>query len=312
MTDDNVSFGLTLFVLGRAPFLAITESEFLHIKECKTLVSDALGLEESFHRVLGNLYEFESTLLQEALRALIFTEGSWSDTNGMIHEVNRRVSNLLSSGRAYLDQTAHLFSSRFGNNSEAREALAEWCSHEYDSRLGYRVMEGLRNYTQHRGIAVHYLSYQNWRRGEGEKAVFRNSIVPGISPAILRGDGGMKKRLVDELEAIGEPVDLRPLVREYVAGLATIHQKIREQIANDLLAADEVILKSIERYRKEGQADVLGLSAVKRRGKGILLEEVAIFNDPIDRRRDLVNRGYRVRYLTRHYTTNEPKDADES
>jgi hypothetical protein len=312
---EEESFGLRVVVLARTPWLPISKEDFLEFRRAKSLLVDTLGLEENLHLVLGNYFEYEAGLLTEALRQLVFRVGSWSEGAGSIHEVNRRVVNLLSAGRGYQDQAAHLLSRRFGKRSKELDAFSGWRSAEYDGRLGYRAMEALRNYSQHRGLAVHHLRHTMWRSKPG--GISRNALVPGISPKRLAEDRGFKVGVLRELQEQGEdPMDLRPLIREYVAGLATVHKKLRDSLAADVAAADERILSAIERYRREGQPEVVGLAAVKRDGRGLRVDgvdDVELFDDLITRRRDLVRQTRMAEFLGHgHYTTNEPKREEEA
>lgn len=306
----EVEYGLRVHVLGKTPFLAIDQTEYQDLKASRDLVRDALGLEEAFHRLLGNYLEWESTLLEEALRFLVFTEGSWSEFVGTIHECNRRLANLLSGARAYLDQTGHMVSGLHGNPSTELQELKKWKAREYDARLGYRVMEALRNYSQHRGLAVHHLSHQHWAEERDGSRVLKNGITPSVSPSRLREDGGFKSAVLAELEALGEDtIDLRPLVREYMEGLATVQTKLRGQLKEKLEAADAAIIGAIDRYRREGQEDVLGLAAVKKQQGRKYSESVSLFEDLIERRVELERRSRRLTNITGHYTTNEPKPS---
>lgn len=306
---EVLSYELRLHVVGRAPKLPMEADEFRSLKAAKDLVVGVLGVEESMYLVLGNFLEYEALLLREALSGLVFAPGSWSEFRGVIHEVNRLLVNVLSGCRGYVDQSKHFLSGRFGKDSGELQSFREWAAEQYDSKLGYRVMEALRNYSQHRGVAVHQLAHSHWRAGAGPGGPRRNALVPSLLPTRLAEDGRFKASVLEELLAKDEPVDLRPLVREYVSGLALIHEQLRSTLEDSTEAADSLILGAIERYDREGQAGVVGLAALKRNDKGEVVDSVALFKDVIERRKELVRRSRHVPHVVGAYTTNEPSST---
>jgi hypothetical protein len=106
--------------------------------------------------------------------------------------------------RSYLDQLDHDLSGLFGPTSEICETVRVAKSHEYDSRVGYRALEALRNYQQHRGFTVHHVSIAANRREVGSQIFFAHRVTPSISTVALRRDGGVKTTILKELEAQGQ------------------------------------------------------------------------------------------------------------
>lgn len=269
-------------------------------------MSQALGSEAAFDTVLGNYLEYESDLLTGALEWLVYTKQDWAEFNDRIYHVNRRLQNLLSAARAYLDQSRHYLSRSFGEGSPELAQFGQWTGAEYDSNLAYRTLEALRNYTQHRGMAVHRLAHDRWRDGDGSGSVLRHALVPYLEPLRLQEDGGFKPSVLRELIEIGETVDLRPLARSYVAGIGRIHAKLRDLMQPQVDGAESTIESLIMQYQEQGQRDVLGLAVVERDGSGRWTRHVSIFADPIAKRRSLTARMHFVTSVERVYTSNEP------
>lgn len=306
-SSQDQAYGLTIAVLARTPFVPISAEEFGAASKARTVVSGALGIEETFNLVAGNYLEYELELLRGALRSLLYSEGPWSEFMGRIHEVNRRLMNLLAAGRAYLDQAPHYLSATFGPDSSEIRGFRNATNVEYETRLGYRAMEALRNFALHRGLAVHQLSHANWADGEAGHRVRRNALVPSVRPKLFADEGGFKASVLAELQERGDVIDLRPLVKEYVAGLARVHEQLRASTNYLVARSDAQVLELIARYKREGQENVLGLAAVHRNPDGGWYEHVNLFDDPIMRRRELVQRLRRIRYVEHVYTTNEPQ-----
>jgi len=302
---DNIknSYGLTIEALGRFPIVGITRNEFNMGRNSMRLLVDTLGAEENLNLVLENYIEYENELFSNALHSLVQQLQSWSEFNEKIYDANRRVVNLLSGCRSYIDQTRHFLSAHFGSDSEVSIKFEEWTKTQYEERLGYRVMEALRNSAQHRGLAVHSLSYANWRDDEGKRTILRNSLSPFIHPDILAEDKKFKKSILGELMEMGKKINLRPLINSYVAGIVNLHLNVRESINGRVKDADEYIQALINRYKKEGQDDCLGLIAAKFDENRRHIDKFPIFNDHIARRKTLEERTKHALVIERVYTT---------
>jgi len=75
--------------------------------------------------------------------------------HNVVHtSLNRRLSNLLSSIRLFLDHSEFAFKRKYGKKSEEVEAFKKYASEKYDSSFSYRFVYKLRNYVQHCGIPI--------------------------------------------------------------------------------------------------------------------------------------------------------------
>jgi len=147
--------GLRRDVLGSKHFLPISEEVFKSVRDARARSIRAVEIEEKLDMVLQNYIEYEHELLQITLRNALFATGGWFEFRDIIHDINRRLANLLSTTRLYLDHLRHDAGPLFDAAGSDAKALSAITSEEYDGRLGYRVMEALRNYVQHRGLPLH-------------------------------------------------------------------------------------------------------------------------------------------------------------
>jgi hypothetical protein len=200
-------------------------------------------------------------------------------------------------GRLYIDQVSHNIRSIYGADSEQEKVVKEQTSQEYDSGFpGYRVMEAMRNYVQHRELPIRGLS-KNMRRIEKESEVFmKHTIKLSIDINTLNEDKKFKRKILTELQSLGESVELTPLVRQYLGSIGKIHLKIRELLSPDLLAWEKQIQHPLSQYQ-ESTGYVDGLRAVVI-DESKIAETISIFEDVIKRRQMLENKN---RYLT-HYS----------
>jgi hypothetical protein len=305
-------FGITQLVMGSAGMAEISEQEYQAISLARRNLFEALFLEEKFDIVIENYYEYETELLSSASRFMLFGDQNPSQIQGERILISRRIVNLLSAGRLYLDQSAHHLSNIYGNNSTASSELEREKSTEYDARLGYRVMEALRNYVQHRGFPIHSVAL-SWHLVEQEpnkKNKYSYTATPLIKPAELEDDSGFKRAVLEDLKAIGDEVDLKPLAREYMECLSRVHDRIREILRSDVSDWETKIHSTIDRYKAAlgEQAPIIGLAIVKETEDGMYAEEESIFTEFLERRRKLEKKNGILTSLALRYVTGESRE----
>jgi hypothetical protein len=212
-------FGL----LSRSSPVEISQEQFEALQNSITFLSQMTNVEEKFDITLENMLELEQEFVSRAAQNMMFRLPPVPLVE-IQTIMNRRFVNLLTACRLYLDHTDHHMSALFGSTSEERRTIQEFRSKLYDQHFGYRVMESLRNYVQHRGLAVHSIAMGE---SSAQHDQSQYSMSAYLQPPILRIDGGIKSAVLRELEAKGEFVDVLLLAREYVECLGRIHVQIR-------------------------------------------------------------------------------------
>ncbi len=287
-SKSYMEYGVTRLVLACKHFLPISEEEFKAIRQARQHSIQALGMEEKLDMMLQNYAEYEHELLQITLGHALFSLRSWSDFTGIIHQIDRRLVNLLSAARLYLDQLQHDIGHILGS-----ETIERLISSEYDSRPGYRAMEALRNYVQHRGLPLHSITLGGeWIETTGGDRRKENTVLY-LNIEKLKEDDKFKRSVLMELTGEKGNVPLKPLVRDYITGIMRIQKGIRDELAVHVAAWDERLQSLIRRYRSEVEDEALGLCAVIREPDGSCSERVEIFTEFIERRQWLErkNRG---------------------
>ena len=280
-----MQYGLTRVIFEESLFLELSSDEYELATTAMQNAHHALAIEEKFNLALENFEEFEGDLLSRALHESLFETDEWSARIGELHRINRKLVNLLATCRLYVDQIRHNLHTVYGKGSAQAEAFEKLKSHESDSHLGYRVLEALRNYVQHRSLPIEGVSHQShWRHLPGGS--FReHTVIPEIEPARLREDGDFKASVLLELEALGARVDIRPLAREYMASLGRVQKGLRDLMAPDVERWDAIVADLEQRFRSLGAQDLIGLAVVVREGDEPYAGVVQIFSEPIERRR---------------------------
>jgi hypothetical protein len=291
-------------VLGSRAYVHISENEYQEIKNAKIALLESLFIEEKYDLVVENYLELEGSLLESVARHMILggQDYSWFQVERSLF--NRRLVNLLTVARTYVDHVKHHLNNVFDAEGEEAPNVETSFSYQHDTRLGYRAMEKLRNFVQHRGFPVHAVAYNSkWINGEKSKMQF--AVSPYLRPEDLRADGKFNKSVLGELEALGDKVDIKVLVRDYVEGIWTVHEKIRESLSSRIVSWEAVLDRAFMRFQSQypDEQSVIGLVVCDERGQ--YSEPIQIFKDFIDYRKHLERKNGSLKNLARRYVTSE-------
>lgn len=213
-------------------FIEITKVEFDDLNVAKAGVITVVGIEEKFDLLIQNYAEFEQELLSLALREALFRENQYNEFRNRERVLTRRFANLLSSARLYVDQIGHALSSLYGRSAQNPDQVAKRRDAESEARLGYRVMEKIRNYVQHRSLPIHPIAYSHV--SEEATHLCRTTVIPHLAVEELREDPRFDRTILEELTQLPQPVAVTPLLREYIEGLACVHAFVRSLTAVDV------------------------------------------------------------------------------
>jgi hypothetical protein len=299
-----MEYGLARLVIGSPKFVGIGEHEYVDFRHRRDILLEALFIEEKFDLVIDNYLEFETDLLNSVAREMVRGLATWTAFQTERNQMNRRIVNLLSSCRLYLDHTRHHLSKIDSGNGAIATAIETRIAAQYDSSLGFRAMEALRNYVQHRGYPLHGVSFNG--RWVDERKKLRYAVIPYMKLDELAEDGKFKATVLEELRVLGTTADIKPLVREYVDGLGKIHTEVRSQIRPLVEESDAVIRYAIDRYRKAEPIEdsVIGLAAVRREGRNVT-DSVQLFEELLDYRKGFERKNHNLNNLAKRYVTSE-------
>ncbi|HEX6038439.1 hypothetical protein [Longimicrobium sp.] len=273
-------------------------------------MSIAASVEEKFGILLGNYEELETALLIEAAHKVIFQDINPSRVQDMLYTLNRRVINLLTSCRLYIDHIQHDLNSIFGKASGRAEVAVQAMNYQYDVKLGYRVMEALRNYVQHRGLPIAGVLF-GVMPDKPRVGFAAHTVTPLLNTHKLDDDGGFKQSVLNELmSAHGEQADLKPLVREYIEGITEVHRKFREIIAVDVKQWESTLMREMaQRCTLDGGAQALAV--VHTDDAGHTVEEFHLYWAFLMRRRELEQRMPLYTPLRKPVVTSDADDLTQ-
>lgn len=300
-------YGITKLVLGRCPFITISENDYITIKSAKDSLLEALYLEQKLDLVIEDYLEYEMTLLSYSASKMLFHNFNYMRFHNETNNINRRIVNLLSACRLYLDHCIHHLKNIYGNTSNKIDLVRNQKRNEYDSNLSFRVMEALRNYVQHRGFPIQKVKYNASRIDNKDDHQFLYSVTPYLKIKELEEDKKFKKTVLKELKKLGDEIDIKPLTREYITSIGNVHKKVREVINNDVQLWDKIIHECIQKFQDGSDAEesILGLGIVRQEEEGIYSESVPIFTEFIELRQELEQKNRLVGSLAKCFVTNQ-------
>jgi len=283
----------------------LTPDRFQSILRAKETYMLAVDLEEKINLLIDNHHEFELELLKlaEAKRTWPKTEAMDAMEKRLL--LDRRIVNLLSACRLYLDQSSHAMSYLFAAESKEFKAANERRHKFYDSNFGYRFMEALRNYVQHRGLLVHYLVYEYHRmpRNTGEYVEF--TVKPILELSYLAEDPKFKSSILDEAKAVvGKEVDLRQPIREYVTSIWSLHVAIRDSIARGFVDRFSLYRSVVQQYQQQDGRNILFPRAAEFDESDRTLTETALVTHVFQYYETLCEKNRVAANLSKSYASN--------
>ncbi len=259
-------------VLGKVPKIELTEKEFLEIQNAKKTLRCALAIEEKFEILLSNLKELEGEIAKETSSNQALMSVSYTGPFNFRILLERRLANLLTSTKTYVDQVPSNVRDSFVESTGILEEVKQYFCDAYDSSIDYRVMEMLRNHVQHNGIAIHSVQHNSKRTNNG----MRNEVLALSKKAELVQNRKNKRATLNEIH---DSINLLASCQEYVAKLTEVHRKIRDKVGPNTSEARLVFEKAIDRYKQQG-GDSLGLNAFhERKDESVLVSIFLEFDD---------------------------------
>lgn len=305
-----MEYGLARIVLGSRAFVQLSENEYQAIKRAQEGLLESLFIEEKYDLVVENYLELEETLLESVVRHMILSgqDYRWFQVEHSLF--NRRLVNLLTVVRTYDHQVKQHVNKIFRAEEEDTPDVSGYFSQQHDERIGYRAMEELRDFAQHRGFPVHAVTYGSKVIDADKKRKICVTVSPYLRPDELRADRKFNKKVLSELEGLGEKVDLKTLVRDYIEGIWVIHAKIREHLKSKIESWENVLNQAIMRFQSQfpEEPSIIGLAAVIRDDEGYYAAPIQIFEDFMEYRKHLERKNGALTNLAHRYVTSEVVD----
>lgn len=304
-----MKYYLTELVGDKQEFLEINEEEYTQIGVSKDRLFQALFLEQKFDLVVENYAEYELELIKSTAHQMLFFDQSWTYYSEDINRISRRIVNLLTVSRLYSDQIIHHLNSIYGPRNKMTDIINKKKSNEYDEHSSYRLMEALRNYVQHRGFPLHGCIYAS-ERVDAENDFDGNlqyTITPYLSIKKLKEDKKFKISVLKDFEGTEDKIDIKPIIRGFIASIAKIHDTIRGLLKADIDLWERRLFESVQSFNRKHGLDEQNFDtyAVIYNEKGLSVDTNHIFKEFLEHRKELERKNRHLNSLPFSFLTSK-------
>jgi hypothetical protein len=115
----------------------------------------------------------------------------------------------------------------------------------------------------------------------------------------------MKAGVISELEKLGDSIDLKPLIREYVTGLAEVHRWLRELIRPDIARWDRSVADVLGEFEAAHGGGSVAVALVVLEEAETPIEPVWLSTEAPERRKELEQKNGQLLNYGRHYVSGE-------
>lgn len=217
-------FILTSMILSSSEAIELTQNEFDTLREAVSGLLVCIEAEENFDCIIENYRELEESMFGEALHSVMSRQMDSISSQAPRSTAARKLANFLSMVRLYCSTIETHTSNIIGDPSGAAQ-IKTAMSAQFDSSKSYRIMDGLRNYAQHAALAVH--SYSLGAAWSSDREYLEHQFEPAVEIAFLAADPRFRKKTLEEIKDGPSLLKVKPLAREYVECLSTIHSDFR-------------------------------------------------------------------------------------
>lgn len=261
-------FALCRFVLDDPREVTISLGQFTEAVDAHERMKLVIASEEKFDAIARNYLDFEGDMLNCALETALVGFGQGMEQMGVRRLLNRKLSNLLSATRSYVDFMRHSAKLVLPSETDATSVIGLFSEH-YDRSLSYRALEVLRNHAPHAGFPIQSIQYSTTAMREVPGTPLKRTVAPILDTEELEQNKELKKSVVLEISQRGKKVNLKRFVREYVASMASVHERFRE-LASPVFSKDASFIQELARAfsSSTGMAEVpIPLYAASFEGK---------------------------------------------
>ena len=303
VVPDEDGDGMTYhFCSFRSRRVDVSEADAFSVDVSLEATFGLIAFEELWDAVVQNFADLERDLLIRGIDDMLFGDHDWNYYQDLRTLFGRRLSNLLSSCRAYIDLAPRELR-RVECADDLPAEFKRLKSAAYDVHFSYRLMEALRNYTQHYGspITGTHMDARRIQQPAGDQ--FRYVTAASMNAATLRDDPKFKGAIREELVGMGK-LEVNKFAREYIEQLAGVHLALRA-LTIERFATDKArIVNAIEQVKAASGDNDFGAYMV-RRDDDQEQSRRALMIEPFDRLDTLRRRNKSLQNLALRYVSGE-------
>ncbi len=295
-----MQFKLTTWALGSFPEVEISKEQFQSLSQSAEILKAAMAIEEKYELVISNFLELEKDILAASSDYMVRGSYNYSDFFDIRSTFNRRIVNLLTSTKLYIDQIQQHVKIC---NHQLVDSVKDEFSKEYDASFEYRFMEALRNYVQHRGLAVHLTSHPAMWIENNDVSLLEFQTKIYSQKTNLQDDQAFKKSVALEMP---DKVELILSSRKYISAISRVHLFIRNNIDSVVKSSRDLIDSTIGKYEDINDGESTGLCAVSFEPNGRLdnvIERILLHLSWDDVRIALTNKNPCISNVEKRYVS---------
>jgi len=252
-------------VINPTPVMSISSEDFDLLKSSRIALTAGLAFEESYDLLINNHIEFRNELYKIPNVKDLQNNNIYQEFYGLRSSINRRIVNVLTATRLYLDQTPQRMALCAKDPDKARVAFNKRKNLHYDTSFSYRFLEHLRNHVQHCGLAVHGMQLGLVKKDENGQSIIENTIQVFAQKEYLAEDRIFKKLVFDE---INEKVEITDAIHQYIRCIGDLHEIAREYVLENLKEKRSLIQQHLSKYSEMNNDNTIGLTAFRDDSKG--------------------------------------------
>ncbi|AXX96981.1 hypothetical protein [Profundibacter amoris] len=313
--DGNKTvFSLGEYIIGGAN-VEITLGEFNDLRQSRDIIRALRDIEDLFALVVTAFTELEKFLLSSSV---VYLTDPFVEENDMERffdrfrdTLNLHLLSLFTAARAYEEQTCQRIKEIYKANSEFKYNPKPDFSFSFDNSFEYRVMYGLRNHCLHAQLPIDGFTFGRsgqWQDGTptwNKPSRSRITINPYFSAREII-ESRINKKVRDEVEKLDlGKLDMKYLLRNYIAQLSIIHGKIRSKTENVLGEALKKLFAAQEKLSSEENNEEIRNLSLWKQVNGKLIDRIYIEPSRLDRVVTLRKRWTSLNYINRAYISSE-------
>jgi hypothetical protein len=284
----------SLRAMGQTNVLPLTERQFNDLKNAKQAIMHTLSAEQNFEIMMDNYVELEETLFSVGMDYLAFGNSSHTEFRLKRDLISRRLINLFASVRLYRNTIKRRASSILGR-SENVEKLRSAMEDSAAQPMAYRLMEAVRNYSQHDDLPLSGLSLNSrWDKNveSGELHRLAYSVTPKMDgSAIAQRRRGLPEDVRSALSALGSQAEIMPLVRKALERWGEIHKVFRDGIENLTATAEALIREALTMVQASQEEKVFLVFLRSENPVDNFVENIQLFEEFITQLHELRNKN---------------------
>lgn len=200
----------------------ISKEEFDQYDMARETVNECTKIHEIFFHAAESFEALEAAYWRISHNFLMYGHLRSIDVYKVSYEYSKYIFSFLSATRLYLD-TIDKGVSRIPRAEVTAKQIAAFRSEQYDKSYSYRIMEQIRNHSQHRGLPTTRFKFSSKRDVEKNQTLHGVKFIFELMHA---KKDKWRPEVYRELEAGGGTVDLHVAAREYFLCLCEINKNV--------------------------------------------------------------------------------------